>query len=94
MRRQVQRQRREILDLQRAGIPTKSAEELLGWMLTKVDRLIGDRNRLVGERRVKYPDTDKIINGPIERRFPIVAFPTQERISPEVIYRLELWSPQ
>jgi hypothetical protein len=30
MRRQIPRQRREIRDLQRAGIPTTSAEELLG----------------------------------------------------------------
>jgi hypothetical protein len=33
MRRQILRQRKEIQDLQRAGIPTKSAEELLGLML-------------------------------------------------------------
>jgi hypothetical protein len=30
MRRQILRQRKEIQSLQRAGIPTKSAEELLG----------------------------------------------------------------
>ena len=36
MRRQIHRQRREIRDLQRAAIPTVSAEELLARMLTKV----------------------------------------------------------
>jgi hypothetical protein len=69
MRRQVQRQRREILDLQRAGIRSKSAEELLGPMLAKVDGLIGERNRFVGEQLVKYPGTNKVINGPVEWRF-------------------------
>lgn len=69
MRRQVLRQRREIQDLQRAGIPTKSAEELLQRMLAKVDGLCVERDRVVGEQRRKYPGTDKAINGPIERRF-------------------------
>jgi hypothetical protein len=69
MRRQIQRQRREIRDLQRAGIPTKSAEELLGRMLIKVDTLCLQRDRQLREQRVKYPGTNKVINGPIERRF-------------------------
>ena len=69
MRRQILRQRKEIQDLQRAGISTKSAEELLERMLTKVDGLCGERDRLVGEQRRKYPGTNKVINGPIERRF-------------------------
>jgi hypothetical protein len=69
MRRQILRQRKEIQDLQRAGIPTKSAEELLGRMLAKVDALFTERNRQVGEQRRKYPGTNKVINGPIERRF-------------------------
>ncbi len=42
MRRQILRQRREIKDLQRAGIPTKSADELLARMETKVDDLCGE----------------------------------------------------
>jgi hypothetical protein len=49
MRRQILRQRKEIRDLQRAGIPTKSAEELLTLMLAKVDGLCGERDRLIGE---------------------------------------------
>ena len=69
MRRQIHRQRREIRDLQRAGISTVSAEELLARMLTKVDDLCAARDRLVGEGRRKYPGTNKAINGPIERRF-------------------------
>ena len=69
MRRQILRQRKEIRDLQRAGIPTNSAEELLTRMLAKVDGLCGERDRLIGEQRRKYPGTNKVINGPIERRF-------------------------
>ena len=69
MRRQIHRQRGEIRDLQRAGIPTKPAEELLARMQTKVDELCAERDRLAGEQRRKYPGTNKVINGPIERRF-------------------------
>jgi hypothetical protein len=69
MRRQVLRQRKEIQALQRAGIRTTSAEELLGRMLSKVDGLCAERDRKVGEQRRKYPGTNKVINGPIERRF-------------------------
>lgn len=68
-RRQIQRQRREIRDLQRAGIPTTSAEALLSRMLAKVDELAAERDRLVGEERRKYPGTNKEILGPSERRF-------------------------
>jgi hypothetical protein len=45
MRRQIFRQRREIRDLERAGIPTKAAEELLERMLAKVDGLCAERDR-------------------------------------------------
>jgi hypothetical protein len=69
MRRQILRQRKEIQDLQRAGISTLAAEELLGRMLAKVDGLCAERDRLIGEQRRKYPGTNKVINGPIERRF-------------------------
>ncbi len=67
-RRQILRQRKEIQALQRAGIPTESAEELLARMLSKVDDLCTERDRQVREQRVKYPGTDKAIIGPIERR--------------------------
>jgi hypothetical protein len=69
MRRQILRQRREIRDLQRAGIPTSSAEELLGRMQSKVDELCAERDRQLGEQRRKYPGTDQVIHAPIERRF-------------------------
>jgi hypothetical protein len=69
MRRQILRQRREIRDLQRAGIPTKSAEELLGRMQAIVDELCTERDRQLGDQRRKYAGTNKVINGPIERRF-------------------------
>jgi hypothetical protein len=69
MRRQIQRQRKDIRSLKRAAISTKSAEELLARMLSKVDELCAERDREVGEQRRKYPGTNKVINGPIERRF-------------------------
>ena len=67
MRRQIARQRKEMLDLQRAGISTRSAEVLLARMLSKVDGLCVERDRLVGESRVKYAGTEKFIRGPQSR---------------------------
>ena len=49
MRMQVARQRREILLLQRAGIPTTSADALLQRMLEKIDHLCAERDRLKAE---------------------------------------------
>jgi len=46
MRTQVQRQRGEIRQLQRAGISTSSAEALLERMLIKIDELCTERDRL------------------------------------------------
>ena len=46
MRIQSQRQRREILQLQRAGISTVAAEALLARMFTKIDDLCAERDRL------------------------------------------------
>jgi hypothetical protein len=63
-RYQISRHRKEILDLQRAGINTKSAEELLARMLAKVDELCAVRDRMVGESRRKYEGKDKFILGP------------------------------
>jgi len=45
-RAQVGRQRREILALQKAGIPTASAESLLDRMLDRIDELCTERDRL------------------------------------------------
>ena len=49
MRVQVGRQRKEILQLQRAGISTASAELLLARMHTKIDGLCAERDRLKKE---------------------------------------------
>jgi hypothetical protein len=43
---QVGRQRKEILQLQRAGISTAAAELLVQRMLTKIDGLCAERDRL------------------------------------------------
>ena len=50
MRYQVQRQRIEIRQLQRAGIPSTSAETLLDRMLNKIDDLCAERDRLKKEQ--------------------------------------------
>jgi hypothetical protein len=69
MRRQILRQRSEIKQLQQAGIPTRSADELLQRMQTKVDNLCTERDRQLREHKLKYSGTGKVINGPSERRF-------------------------
>ena len=46
MRIQIHRQRGEISQLQRAGIPTASAEALLNRMLNNIGRLCAERDRL------------------------------------------------
>jgi hypothetical protein len=69
MRAQILRQRGDIRQLARSGISTASAEALLARMLQKVDDLAAERDRLPGEQRVKYPDTNKVIKGtPAARR--------------------------
>jgi hypothetical protein len=50
MRVQVGRQRKDILQLHRAGISTTSAELLLQRMLAKVDELCAERDRLRKEQ--------------------------------------------
>jgi hypothetical protein len=47
---QVSRQRREILQLQRAGISALPAEALLARMLTAIDNLCVERDRLRKEQ--------------------------------------------
>jgi hypothetical protein len=49
MRVQLLRQRREILQLQRAGISTAAAELLLGRMQAKIEDLCDERDRLKKE---------------------------------------------
>jgi len=48
MRTQIGRQRKEILQLQRAGIGTASAEALLARMQAKVDQLVAQRDEMKG----------------------------------------------
>jgi hypothetical protein len=49
MRRQVQRLRCEIRQLQRSGISSTSADALLDRMLIKIDDLCTERDRLRGQ---------------------------------------------
>jgi uncharacterized small protein (DUF1192 family) len=49
MRVHVGRQRREVLQLQKAGISTAAAEQLLQRMLDKIDALCAERDRLKAE---------------------------------------------
>jgi hypothetical protein len=67
MRAQVSRQRKEILQLQRAGIATASAEGLLQRMLDRIDALCLERDRLKQET----PRSEgKVLRG--LRRSPLV----------------------
>jgi hypothetical protein len=56
---QVGRQRKEILQLQRAGIATKSADALLQRMLDKIDGLCAERDRLKAE----LPKKPRVLGG-------------------------------
>jgi hypothetical protein len=52
LRLQLLIQRREITQLQRAGVPSASAEALLERMVNKIDDLCAERDRLKqGQRR-------------------------------------------
>ena len=53
MRVQVVRHRKEILQLERAGISTVAAEALLQRMLDKIDRLCEERDKLKKEQPAK-----------------------------------------
>ena len=61
MRVQVGRQRKEILQLQRAGISTASAELLLGRMHAKIDDLCAERERL--KREQGGPTKGRVLGG-------------------------------
>jgi hypothetical protein len=61
MHTQVHRQRGEIRQLQRAGIPTASAEALLERMLNKIDELCAERDKLkIGQ---PGPTRGKVLGG-------------------------------
>ena len=49
MRHRVRRQRNEIMQLQRSGIPSASAEALLQRMLNRIEDLCAERDRLKKE---------------------------------------------
>jgi hypothetical protein len=61
MRTQVNRQRREIMQLQRAGIPSGSAEALLDRMLNRIDELCAERDRL--KREMPATSKGKVLGG-------------------------------
>jgi hypothetical protein len=61
MRLQVHRQRKEIVQLQRAGISTASAELLLGRMHAKIDSLCAERERL--KKQMPGPTKGHVIGG-------------------------------
>jgi hypothetical protein len=61
MRMQVHRQRGEIRQLQRAAIPTASAEALLDRMLNNIDGLCAERDRLKKEK--PGPSKGKVLGG-------------------------------
>jgi len=60
MRTQVQRQRGEIRQLQRAGIPTTSAEALVDRMLNKIDEMCAERDRL---KKDQPPVRGRVLGG-------------------------------
>ena len=49
-RLQALRHRKEVMQLQRAGLPTSSAEALLDRTLNKIDDLCAERDRLKKEQ--------------------------------------------
>jgi hypothetical protein len=59
MRVQVYRQRKDILQLQRAGICTASAELLLARMHTRIDELCSERER----QKKELPSKSKVLGG-------------------------------
>ena len=61
MRAQVGRQRKEILQLQRAGIATASTELLLQRMLAKIGDLCTERDRLRKEQG--SPIKERVLGG-------------------------------
>jgi hypothetical protein len=61
MRAQVGRQRKEILQLQRAGIATASAEALLGRMQAKIENLCAQRGDL--KKAKPRPTKGRVLGG-------------------------------
>ena len=61
LRVQVSRQRRDILELRRAGISTVAAEMLLQRMLDNIDTLCVERDRL--KKSEPGPNKGKVLGG-------------------------------
>jgi hypothetical protein len=61
MRTQAHRQRGEIRQLQRAGIPTASADALLERMLANIDGMCAERDKLKKEQG--SPIKGKVLGG-------------------------------
>src|SRR5664279_2096677 len=61
LRTQVHRQRGEIRQLQRAGISTASAEALLERMLTAIDGMCAERDKL--RKELAGPTKGKVLGG-------------------------------
>jgi C4-dicarboxylate-specific signal transduction histidine kinase len=61
---QISRQLKDIQSLQHAGLSTLPAEALLARMQATVDNLCAERDKRVGEQRMKYPGTSKVIKDP------------------------------
>jgi len=57
----VERQRRDIVAFQRAGISTVDAKLVLARQLARVDALIGERNRLMATE--PSPTQGKVLGG-------------------------------
>jgi hypothetical protein len=61
MRVQVGQQRKEILQLQKAGLSTASAEALLERMLAKIDDLCATRDQI--KAAIPHPSKGKAVGG-------------------------------
>ena len=61
MRTRVQRQRGEIKQLQRTGIPTACAEALLDQMLNTIEALCAERDTL--KKQLPGPCKGKVLGG-------------------------------
>jgi hypothetical protein len=68
MRRQILRQLKEIQNLQRDGIPTAAAEELLARMKSRVAALCEELVRKTEEERRKNAGAKKALKRPFDRR--------------------------
>ncbi|MDR6305925.1 hypothetical protein GGQ85_003651 [Nitrobacter vulgaris] len=68
MRRQILRQRKEIRNLQLAGVPTAAAEELMARMKSRVVELREERVRQSEEQRRQKPAMANVRKRPFERR--------------------------